>query len=53
MMMRIVNAMYGNAEEANRVAELLDVSPDPDAAAEQLSMIPDDKLKDVVEKLDI
>ncbi len=48
-----MDATITDAENAELANVKLVVSADPDGAAEQLSMIPDDKLKKVVEKLKI
>jgi hypothetical protein len=49
---KIVNAMF-DPKMAKKVANLLDISPDPGDAAEQLSMLSDKELKDIMRKLRI
>mgnify|MGYP000616030597 CR=1 FL=1 len=49
---RIVNAMF-DPKIAKKVADLLDISPDPGTATEQLSMLSDKELKDIMRKLRI
>lgn len=49
---KIVNAMHV-FKMAKKVAKLLDVSEDPDMAAEQLSMMSDKDLKLAMRKLGI
>jgi CRISPR/Cas system Type II protein with McrA/HNH and RuvC-like nuclease domain len=49
---KIVNAMHV-FKMAKKVAKLLDVSEDPDMAAEQLSQLPDKELKLAMRKLGI
>lgn len=48
---QIVNMMYADEETAQKLASLIDIPPDPDTAAEYLTMLTDEMLKDIISKL--
>ena len=50
---KIQNAMYQDKKIAKKIADMLDISPDPDDAGEQLSAIDDKQLMNVIKKLKI
>ena len=50
---KIVDLMYSDERSAEKVADLLDIPADPDGAAEYLTMLPDEQLKDTLKVLEV